>query len=181
MDRIGVFCSSSEVLSESVIQATQELGAWIGSHKKMLVYGGVNKGLMEVIAYAVKQHGGRVMGILPQAFACPERQSQYVDTEVPVSHLCDRKATLMRESDVFIVLPGGIGTLDEMFCVLAARQVGEHHKPVMLFNPDGCWNPLIQALQILEDQHYIRSGYTRSIVCIDRIDEAIHWLEQQDQ
>lgn len=181
MDRIGVFCSSSEVLSESVIQATQELGAWIGSHKKMLVYGGVNKGLMEVIACAVKQHGGRVMGILPQAFACPERQSQYVDIEVPVSHLCDRKATLTRESDVFIVLPGGIGTLDEMFCVLAARQVGEHHKPVMLFNPDGCWNPLIQALQILEDQHYIRSGYTRSIVCIDRIDEAIHWLEQQDQ
>ena len=112
MDRIGVFCSSSEVLSESVIQATQELGAWIGSHKKMLVYGGVNKGLMEVIACAVKQHGGRVMGILPQAFACPERQSQYVDIEVPVSHLCDRKATLMRESDVFIVLPGGIGTLD---------------------------------------------------------------------
>ena len=52
---------------------------------------------------------------------------------------------------------------------------------VMLFNPDGCWNPLIQALQVLEDQHYIRSGYTRSIVCIDRIDEAIHWLEQQDQ
>ena len=103
MDRIGVFCSSSEVLSESVIQATQELGAWIGSHKKMLVYGGVNKGLMEVIACAVKQHGGRVMGILPQAFACPERQSQYVDIEVPVSHLCDRKATLMRESDAFIV------------------------------------------------------------------------------
>lgn len=154
MDRICVFCSSRESLSEIIIQATEAFGCWLGEHSKTLVYGGVKKGLMEVLAVSVKSHGGHVMGIIPDKMSQQGMTSNQVDIEFPVVDLADRKSTLMREADVFVALPGGVGTLDEFFTVLAAAYVGEHHKPMILFNLDGYWDSLLQLLQ-----DYVKRGF----------------------
>lgn len=170
MNRVAVFCSSHEGLPESVTHAAAELGAWIGRQNLMLVYGGVGKGLMEVVARAVKSNGGRVMGIIPDKFSQTGLTSEYVDIEVPVVDLNDRKSAMLRESDLFIALPGGIGTLDEIFMVMASSAVGEHKKQLILFNPDGYWEPLIGTLKMMEQQGYIAPGFTSRIKMPDSIE-----------
>ena len=170
MNRVAVFCSSHEGLSESVTRAAAELGAWIGRQNLMLVYGGVGKGLMEVVARAVKSNGGRVMGIIPDKFSQAGLTSECVDIEVPVVDLNDRKSAMLRESDIFIALPGGIGTLDEIFMVMASSVVGEHKKQLILFNPDGYWDSLLGSLKEMEQQGYIASGYTSGIKMPDSVE-----------
>ena len=152
MERIGVFCSSRDDLPKNMVEATKALGRWIGEHGKMLVYGGMDEGLMEVLAVAVKRSGGRTMGVIPDDMQ--NLASDQVDISFPVVDLADRKSTLMREADVFVALPGGVGTLDEFFTVLAAAYIGEHHKPMILFNLDGYWDSLLQLLQ-----EYVKRGF----------------------
>ncbi len=171
MNRIGVFCSSHDNLPESVTDAAIQLGTWIGQQHMMLVYGGVAKGLMEVLAKAVKTSGGRVMGILPERFSRMGLTSEQVDIEIPVANLSDRKAAMLRETDVFIALPGGIGTLDEIFTVMASSVIGEHKKQLILFNLDSYWNRLSNTLQEMEEQGYIASGFTSRIAMPQTIED----------
>lgn len=170
MNRVAVFCSSHEGLPEPVTRAAAQLGAWIGRQNLMLVYGGVGKGLMEVLARAVKSNGGRVMGIVPDRFSQMGLTSECVDIEMPVVDLNDRKSAMLRESDIFIALPGGIGTLDEIFMVMASSTVGEHKKQLILFNPDGYWDSLACTLKMMEQQGYIAQGFTSSIKMPDSIE-----------
>ncbi len=163
MNRICVFCSSHDNLPESVTNTAIQLGTWIGQQHMMLIYGGVAKGLMEILAKAVKTGGGRVMGILPDKFSRMGLTSEQVDIEIPVADLSDRKAVMLREADVFIALPGGIGTLDEIFTVMASSVIGEHKKRLILFNPDGYWDSLANTLLEMEKQGYIASGFTSRI------------------
>lgn len=148
--RIGVFCSARESLSADFITAAEQLGKWIGTTGRMLVYGGVKKGLMEVVAQAAKNSGGRTMGIIPERMIQQGMLSDCVDVEVPCAVLSDRKEYMMREADVFVALPGGIGTLDEVMTVVAAAQVGEHRKKVFLFNVNGVFDGLIDLIRTLE-------------------------------
>ena len=163
IERIGVFCSANESLPDNVVKATEQLGEWIGRERKMLVYGGVSTGLMEVLAIAVKKNGGRTMGVVPDKFLQQGKASGQLDIEMPVVDLSDRKSVMMREADIFVALPGGIGTLDEMFTVMAASKVGEHRKQVILFNPDGFWNGLLEVLRKMEEQGYIARGFSAHI------------------
>mgnify|MGYP002521806838 FL=1 len=110
------------------------------------------------------------MGIIPDKFSQTGLTSEYVDIEVPVVDLNDRKSAMLRESDLFIALPGGIGTLDEIFMVMASSAVGEHKKQLILFNPDGYWNPLFSPLKMMEQQGYIALGFTSRIKMPDSIE-----------
>lgn len=147
MERIAVFCSSHDNLREPFIQAAQQLGTWLGLNGKTLVYGGVKKGLMEVLAKAVKKNGGHIMGVIPDRMIQNGLESDQIDIEFPMVDLNDRKATMLREADIFIALPGGYGTLDEIFSVVASALVGEHKKAVLLYNVDGYWNSLIEVFE----------------------------------
>ncbi len=156
MKRIGVFLSSKEHLPDAYISATRSLGEWIGRSGGTLVYGGARKGLMEVLAQSVKQSGGRVVGVVPQILVERGWVSEALDVTFYTADLHDRKAALMRESDVVIALPGGIGTLDEVFTVLASRTIGTDRRlKVVLFNVDGCWNSLLTMLTDLHKQGLI--------------------------
>lgn len=150
MEHIAVFCSSHDNLPEPFVQAAQQLGNWLGQNKKTLVYGGVKKGLMEVLAKAVKKNGGRIMGVIPDRMIQNGLESDQIDIEFPMVDLNDRKATMLREADIFIALPGGYGTLDEIFSVIASALVGEHQKTVLLYNVHGYWDSLLQLLQELK-------------------------------
>ncbi len=156
MKRIGVFLSSKTGLPETYVRATRHLGEWIGRSERTLVYGGARKGLMEVLAQSVKQAGGRVVGVVPRILVERGLESEAMDVTFYTADLHDRKAALMRESDVVIALPGGIGTLDEVFTVLAARTIGTDRRlKVVLFNVDGCWNSLLAVLEDLWRQGLI--------------------------
>lgn len=152
MQKIGVYLSSKENLPESYVQAAREVGELIGRTGRVLIYGGARKGLMEVLAQSVKQHGGRVYGMVPEIIEKRGLVSDAIDVTFRCADLSDRKMMMNRESDVLVALPGGIGTLDEVFTVMANTVIGIRHQPVVFYDVDGCWDALLAALDNLFEQ-----------------------------
>ena len=101
--------------------------------------------------------------------------SDFVDVEIPCDNLSDRKDLMLAQSDVAIALPGGIGTLDEVFSMAASHTIGYHHKKVILYNVKGFWNPLVAALDDLQEKGFIRGDYHDYIAIADTL-EAIKEL-----
>ena len=95
----------------------------------------------------------------------------YVDIDIPCDNLSDRKQLMMDQADVFVALPGGIGTLDEIFTVAASATIGYHQKPVVLFNVKGFWNPLVQLLDNLKAQGMVRGEWQQYIRIISSLEE----------
>ena len=151
---------------------TGELGKWAAENGHAIVYGGVNQGLMECIAKATKEAGGHTIGIVPMIVEKSGRISDYVDVEIPCDNLSDRKQLMMDQSDVFIALPGGIGTIDEIFTVASSATIGYHQKKVILYNMMGFWDNLITLLDDLQTKGMIRGNWRDYIKVADSI-EAI--------
>ena len=135
------------------------------------MYGGVNQGLMECLGKATKEAGGRTIGIIPMIVEKSGRMSDYVEIEIPCDNLTDRKQLMMDQSDAFIALPGGIGTMDEVFTVAASATIGYHDKPLILYNMKGFWNPLIAFLDDLKAKGMIRGNWRDIIKTADSIEE----------
>lgn len=152
MQKIGVYLSSKENLPENYVQAAREVGELIGRTGRILIYGGARKGLMEVLAQSVKQHGGRIYGMVPEIIEKRGLVSDAIDVTFRCVDLSDRKMMMNRESDVLVALPGGIGTLDEVFTVMANTVIGIRHQPVVFYDVDGCWDALLAALDNLFEQ-----------------------------
>ena len=169
--KICVFCSANEQIDPDFRTMTEELAAWAAKNGHSIVYGGVNQGLMECLAKAVKQEGGRTIGILPMIVEKAGRLSDYVDVEIPCDNLSDRKQMMMDQSDVFIALPGGIGTIDEVFTVAASATIGYHDKSMILYNMKGFWNELIALLDDLQAKGMIRGDWRQYIKTADSIEE----------
>ncbi len=180
MQRIGVFLSSKDNLPDSYIQAAQEVGEWIGRTGRTLVYGGAEKGLMEVLARSVKSSGGRVMGVVPQILTDRNLVSDTLDITIPTADLNDRKAVMVRESDLLVALPGGIGTLDEVFTVMAANTIGIHRKPVILYNVDGCWDTITAAIRDLCDKKLVSQSQKELWTVIKCTAELEHFIQAQN-
>lgn len=156
---ICVFCSANAGLKSEYYSLAAELGRWIGSAGHTLVFGGCDMGLMECVARAVKESGGRTVGVVPAIVERGGRVSDYCDVRLMCSDMTDRKALMMERSDVFIALPGGIGTLDEVFSVLAMSSIGYHSKQVILYDMQGFWQPLLDMLGAMKAEGVIRSGF----------------------
>ena len=169
--KICVFCSANQQIDPEFFTMTEELGTWAAKNGHSIVYGGVNQGLMECLGKATKEAGGRTIGIIPMIVEKSGRMSDYVDIEIPCDNLTDRKQLMMDQSDVFIALPGGIGTLDELFTVAASATIGYHDKPLILYNMKGFWNPLIAFLDDLKAEGMIRGNWRDIIKTADSIEE----------
>ena len=169
--KIGIFCSANEQLDPDFFTMTEELGRWLATEGHTLVYGGVNSGLMECVARAVKQAGGRTVGVLPQIVVKNGRLSDYVDTEVLCDNLSDRKQLMADKSDVFIALPGGIGTIDEVFTIAAAHTIGYHDKRVILYNMKGFWDDLTAMLDRLQQRGMVRGEWRDYIAVANSLEE----------
>ena len=169
--KICVFCSANEQIDPAFFTLTEELGKWAAENGHSIVYGGVNQGLMECVAKASKEAGGRTIGVVPMIVEKSGRISDYVDVEIPCDNLTDRKQLMMDQSDVFIALPGGIGTLDEMFTVAASATIGYHQKPLILYNMKGFWDSLIALLDDLQAKGMIRGNWRDYIKTADSIEQ----------
>ena len=181
MTHIGVFLSSYTDLPQAYLQAADDVARWIGSTGRTLVYGGSRCGLMERLATGVHAHGGKVMGIVPQILVEKDLVSTHLDYTLYTADLNDRKAALLRESDILIALPGGIGTLDEVFTALSAESIGLRSPHVVLYNADGCWDSLIALLDELYAKG-LTSGTARQLVSVvDSIDGLTAVVEGRKQ
>jgi hypothetical protein len=163
--KIGVFCSANNQIDAAYFQLTEELGRWAARNGHVIVFGGVNQGLMECVAKAVKEAGGETIGVVPSIVEETGRTSQYNDRVLTCSNLNERKQLMLDESDVFIALPGGVGTLDEVFTVAASYTIGYHHKRVILYNMKGFWDSTIAMLDDLQQRGMVR-GQWRDYICV---------------
>ena len=161
--KIGVFCSANSNIDPDFFSLTRELGTWIGQNGHTLVFGGCNMGLMECIAKSVHEAGGRTIGVVPQVIEKGGKVSDFVDINIACDNLSERKDLMLLQSDVLIALPGGIGTLDEIFSVAAAHTIGYHNKRVIIYNMKGFWDSTIRMLDNLQSQGLIRGSWRNYI------------------
>ena len=169
--KICVFCSANGQIDPDFFSAAEELGRWAAEKGHTIVYGGVNQGLMEAIGRAAHEAGALTIGVIPTIVEKSGRRSDYVDIDIPCDNLSDRKQLMMDQADVFVALPGGIGTLDEIFTVAASATIGYHQKPVVLFNVKGFWNPLVQLLDNLKAQGMVRGDWQQYIRVANSLEE----------
>lgn len=169
--RICVFCSANEGLEKDYVEKTEELGRWIGANGHTLVFGGTDMGLMKTVAVAAKAAGATVAGIVPRKVEERGSESRCMDVHIPCDNLADRKELMMAKSDAFIALPGGIGTLDEIFTVAASATIGYHSKPMIVYNIGGFWDCLATMLDRLQSASVIRGDWRRHIRVVGSLEE----------
>lgn len=177
MERIGIFCSAADDIEAFYFEKASELGVWLGQNKKTLVYGGANIGLMECIAKAAKENGAFVMGVVPTKLEERGAVSDWLDVTFRVDDLSERKDTMLRESDILVALPGGVGTLDEVFHVMASASIGYHAKKVIFYNVNGFWDELIAFLNRLREQRFARRPWENFCLVANNYEELIEQLK----
>ena len=144
---VCVYCGSRTGSEPHFAGIAADVGRWIGERRGQLVYGGGNNGLMGVLANATLAAGGRVVGVIPHALV--EREWAKLDcTELHVvDNMHERKRMMAERADAFLSLPGGIGTLEELFEVWTWKQLGYHDKPLGLLNAEGYYDPMLAFLR----------------------------------
>ena len=141
-----------------------------------LIFGGTSQGLMNCIAKAVHDGGGRVIGVVPSLVEKGGRMSEYLDVHIPTDNLADRKNLMIDRCDVVVALPGGIGSLDEIFCVAASKCIGYHSKKVILYNMKGFWNSLVALMDDLNQKGMIRGDWHNMIEVANDFEELKNLL-----
>ena len=154
--RLCVYCGSSGAVEASYREAASELGARLAAAGIELVYGGGRVGLMGLLADAALIGGGKVTGVIPTRLLRAEVAHSGVTQLVVVESMHVRKRLMAEKVDAFAVLPGGIGTLDELFETLSWKQLELHDKPILLVDIGGYWAPLRKLLD-----HIVVSGFAR--------------------
>ena len=169
MKSVAIFCAASENIAPGYFEAAAEVGAMLGRLGKTMVYGGARFGLMEATAKAAKAAGARIVGVVPDILVERDRVSRLLDEQVGCRNLSERKDMMLERSDVLVALPGGVGTLDEIFHVLAAATIGYHTKRVVLYNVNGFWNALLATLDEMSQAGFVRGEMEKYLVVADSI------------
>ena len=174
--KLCIFCSANQNIDPEFFQKTEELGEWAAKNGHSIVFGGHDAGLMHTVSKTAKEAGGQVIGVVPRRIEEMGRLSPYLDVHIPTENLTDRKDLMMDWSDAFIVLPGGIGTLDELFTVAAAGTLRYHKKPLILYNMKGFWDSLIALLDDLQAKGMVRGRWRDYILEARTLDGIISLL-----
>jgi uncharacterized protein (TIGR00730 family) len=151
---ICVFCGARFGTDPAIRKAAAELGELIARQGITLVYGGGGVGLMGLLANAALKAGARVVGVIPRFLLRREAGHPALTETVVVETMHDRKLQMFERSDAFVVLPGGLGTLEEFFEVLSWRTLGLHTKPIVIFDQNGYWQPLADLLQTVVEKGF---------------------------
>ena len=172
LDSVGVFCGSSDAADPAFLADAARLGGALAKAKIRMVYGGGGVGLMGACARAAHGAGGRVLGVIPSFLIAQERAFNKVE-HVVVETMHERKRIMFDAADGFAILPGGVGTLEEVVELLSWRRLELHAKPVVFFNPRGFWRPLFELFQQTIDERLSPPGFAQAWSAVDRIEQVI--------
>jgi len=153
-----VYCASSDRLDAKYFTAAEELGRMMVARGWGLVYGGGRTGLMGAVARAVKESGGRVVGVIPEFMKVKELAYDEADELVTVITMRERKLLMETRADAFVALPGGWGTLEEIAEILTLRQLDVVRKPCVFLNQDGFYDPLFQLFDRMLAERFFRAS-----------------------
>ncbi len=174
---ICVYGAASNLIDKAFLDAGEELGEIMAKRGHSLVFGGGAEGMMGAVARGVERIGGKTIGISPTFFKVDgvlfDRCSEFFYTET----MRERKKLLEEKSDAFLISPGGIGTYDEFFEILSLRQLGRHHKPIVLFNVNGYFDTLLEMLKLTAEKNFMKEKNLSLIFVTDDPSAAVSHLE----
>jgi uncharacterized protein (TIGR00730 family) len=178
LNSVCVFCGSSKGSNPAYSAAAAELGAAVARSGRRLVFGGGHVGLMGVVADAALAEGGPVVGVMPRHLV--DREIAHVRlTELRVvESMHQRKAMMAELSDAFVVLPGGVGTLEEFFEVWTWGQLGLHAKPYGLLDVEGYFSPLLAFLDHAVEQHFVRREHREMLIVDGNVSRLLERLAE---
>jgi uncharacterized protein (TIGR00730 family) len=176
MKRVCVYCGSRPGTDPRFAAKAAALGKRLAMEQLTLVYGGGNVGLMGVIADAALAHGGEVIGVIPRQLVRWEVAHRGLTNLEVVASMHERKARMFDLSDAFVALPGGFGTLDEMFEMLTWRQLGFGEKPCALLDVDGFYSPLVGMLDRMVERGFVPADDRHDLWHGEDIDALVAWL-----
>ncbi|MEC8679043.1 MAG: TIGR00730 family Rossman fold protein [Bacteroidota bacterium] len=177
MKKICVFCGSSKPENNTKLEnEVISLGNFILKKKLQLVYGGAKIGLMGLIANTILKGGGYVTGIIPKLLSKKEIINKEVSNLIIVNNMHQRKKKMYDLSDAFIILPGGIGTLEEFSEITTWKILGIENKPIFLLNFDGFYDNLIQQFEVMEKYNFLYSDILKEVIIINSISDLDSFL-----
>jgi uncharacterized protein (TIGR00730 family) len=174
---ICVYCSSSNSIDPKYFAVAEQLGSLLAARGDTLVYGGASVGLMGTIARAVQAGGGRVVGVIPQILINLEVSYQHADELIVTEDMRGRKAAMESRADAFLALPGGIGTLEEVFEILVLRYLRAIDKPLVLLNVEGFYDPLIVLFEHMRAEGFVKPDYTSLYHLAPDVETAFRYLD----
>ncbi len=164
---LAVFCGSKSGENPLFIQHAKQLGKLLGEKKITLVYGGGSVGMMGAIADTMMQHNGKVIGVIPELLVEWEQQHKAITTLHVVKDMHIRKKMMYELCDAAVVLPGGYGTLDELFEIITWNNLKIHEKKIFILNTDGFYNHLIAHIQTMQHQGFLYENWQNRIMVVD--------------
>jgi uncharacterized protein (TIGR00730 family) len=173
MKNVAVFCASSEGFEEVYRNEARKLGEKLANEGLVLVYGGAARGLMNIVADAVLQKGGKVIGVITQLLADKEITKNECTEIICTSTMHERKIRMLELADAVVVLPGGFGTLDEMFEALTLSQLKLFDAPIGLLNTNGYYDSLIELLDNMVKKGFLQKRNRKKLIISSSVDDLI--------
>lgn len=173
---LAVFCGSKNGTNPLFLQHTVQLGRILAAHQVTLVYGGGNVGLMGTVADEVMQNGGKVVGVIPQVLVEWERQHTALSELLIVDDMHIRKKKMYELCDAAVILPGGFGTLDELFEMITWNQLSIHDKMIFIINSDGFYDHLLAHIRQMQQESFLYEEAQKRIVILDEPAGLIPYL-----
>ncbi|UZO79360.1 TIGR00730 family Rossman fold protein [Aquimarina sp. ERC-38] len=174
---ICVFCGSSEGKDPDILQAAYELGTILAERNIELIYGAAKIGVMARVAKGVQDHQGKVTGVIPKFLTTKEVVHEGLDDLIVTTTMHERKTKMHELSDAFITLPGGFGTLEELFEIITWAQLGLHQKPIGLLNINGFYDPLVNMLSTMVSQKFLKQENMDLLLVADTNKELFRKIE----
>lgn len=176
IDSVCVFCGSSNAADPAFLNAAAEFGAVLARAGVRMVYGGGQVGLMGACARAAHEGGGRVLGVIPRFLMRREVIYEAVETRV-VETMHQRKLLMFEEADAFVVLPGGVGTLEEVIELMSWRRLSLHTKPIVFLNQNGYWDPFFALIRHTVDHKLTPVEFLDCWKSVERVEDVLPAVE----
>ena len=173
---LAVFCGSKNGNDPIYLQHAIEVGELLAEHKVTLIYGGGNVGIMGKLADTVMANGGKVIGIIPKALLEWERQHGNITELIVSDDMHARKKSLYEKCDAALILPGGYGTMDELFEILTWNQLMLHDKKVFILNSAGFYDHVIAHINRLEEQGFLYKSAKEKVTILDDPQQLVQYL-----
>ena len=173
MKRVCIFCGSSPGSLPEYAAAARSCGSALAKRGLTLVYGGGNVGLMGIVADAALAAGGEAIGVIPRRMVARELAHGSLTSLIPVNSMHERKHKMAELSDAFLALPGGIGTMEEVFEAFTWLQLGLHDKPVGLLNVAGYYDALLEFLAHMRGQRFLKPHHLETLLVGEEIEDLL--------
>lgn len=179
--KICVYGAASPTVDTAYIEAVEKMGREMATRGHSLIFGGGANGLMGAAARGVRDAGGNITGVIPKFFENEsiEEICDYCDNLIETDTMRERKQIMEENADAFIVVPGGIGTLEEFFETLTLKQLCRHNKPIAIYNVKSYYNGLEQFMKQAANEYFVRNSCKKLYLMTDNLKELFFYIENK--